>query len=83
MALALGKLILAGSNATTNTAGAYFSNVVVVSNSSVNTVIAANTGGMFLSDGINVFANSSSNINANVTLITVNGGESANGTFNK
>jgi hypothetical protein len=107
MALALGKLILAGANATTNTAGAYFQTVTVAAvntgtvvpaglyiacpqantayqannGSSIVTVLPANVGGVIFSDGINVFANASTN--ATVTLITVNGGELANGTYNK
>ena len=105
MALALGKLILAGSNATTNTAGAYFQTVTVAATNigtvipaglyiacpqantayqanngtSIVTILPANIGGMVLSDGINVFANASTN--ATVTLITVNGGEAANSTY--
>ena len=80
MSLGLNKIILA--NATTNTAGAYFSNttvtatnagavipagtylvfptanVVITANngSSITTLLANNTGGMLLCDGVNVFA---------------------------
>jgi len=46
---------------------------------SVVAFIAANTGGVLISDGINVFANASTN--ATVTLLTVNGGQAANTTF--
>lgn len=106
MALGLNKIILAGSNATTNTAGAYFqtttlsattvgnavpagtyllfptANVSITANNgtTVTTLIAANTGGVLISDGVNVFANATTN--ATVTLITVNGGNAAAGTYN-
>lgn len=106
MALGLNKIILAGSNATTNTAGAYFqtttlsattvgnvvpagtyllfptANVSITANNgtTVATLIAANTGGVLISDGVNVFANATTN--ATVTLITVNGGNAAAGTYN-
>lgn len=112
MALALGKLILAGSNATTNTAGAYFQNAnVTVNTAGTNanvviaaglyyantpanctilanmggsgyvTVVAANTAALLLSDGVNVYANTTTN--GTLVMITVNGGEAASGTFNK
>jgi hypothetical protein len=55
--------------------------VVYYDGSSNVTCIAANVGGMFLSDGTNVYLKSSAG-NANVTLITVNGGQSAPGTYN-
>jgi len=44
-------------------------------------IIAAATGGMLISDGINVRFNNSSTV-ATMTLLTVNGGLSAPGTFN-
>lgn len=47
---------------------------------SVATVLAANTGGVILSDGANVFANATTN--GTLTLATVNGGLNAPGTFN-
>jgi hypothetical protein len=47
----------------------------------VSTVLANNTGGMIISDGVNVFANSSVT-NATVTLLTVSGGQNASGTYN-
>ena len=106
MSLGLNKIILTGSNAVTNTAGAYFqtvtmsattagnaiaagtyilfpsANVSVTANNgtTTTTVLAANTGGVVISDGINVFANATTN--ATITLITVNGGNAAAGTYN-
>ena len=106
MALGLNKIILA--NATTNAAGAYFSNatvtatnagavipagtylvfptanVVITANngSTITTLLANNTGGMLLSDGVNVFAQSAVAGNGTVTLLTVNGGVNVSGTYN-
>jgi hypothetical protein len=106
MALGLNKIILA--NATTNAAGAYFSNttvtatnagavipagtylvfptanVVITANngSTISTLLANNTGGMLLSDGVNVFAQSTIAGNGTVTLLTVNGGVNVSGTYN-
>lgn len=106
MSLGLNKIILA--NATTNTAGAYFSNatvtatnagavipagtylvfptanVVITANngSSITTLLANNTGGMLISDGVNVFAQSAIAGNGTVTLLTVNGGVNVSGTYN-
>ena len=106
MSLGLNKIILA--NATTNAAGAYFSNttvtatnagavipagtylvfptanVVITANngSSITTLLANNTGGMLLSDGVNVFAQSAVAGNGTVTLLTVNGGVNVSGTYN-
>ena len=106
MSLGLNKIILA--NATTNAAGAYFSNttvtatnagavipagtylvfptanVVITANngSTITTLLANNTGGMLLSDGVNVFAQSAVAGNGTVTLLTVNGGVNVSGTYN-
>ena len=44
-------------------------------------IIAANTGGMLISDGINVRFNNAST-QATVTLLTVNGGLAVSGTYN-
>lgn len=106
MSLGLNKIILA--NATTNTAGAYFSNttvtatnagavipagtylvfptanVVITANNgaTITTLLANNTGGMLLSDGVNVLAQSTIAGNGTVTLLTVNGGVNVSGTYN-
>ena len=55
--------------------------VQVYNGSSWVTLIAANTGGTLFSDGINVRFNNSST-EATVTLMTVNGGQAATGTYN-
>lgn len=106
------KIILAGANNTTNTAGAYFQNAnltvntagvnanIVIpaglyyANTPANCTILANLGGasnvtivaanaasqLILSDGINVYANTTTN--GTLVLVTVNGGQAASGTFN-
>lgn len=105
MSLALNKIILAG--ATTNAAGAYFSNttvtatnagavipagtylmfptanVVVQANngSTISTVVANNTGGVIISDGVNVYATSTVAGNGTVVLLTTNGGISVSSTY--
>ena len=105
MALAMNKIILA--NATTNTAGAYFSNVsltaanagtvipagtymvfptanvIVTANngSSIATLLANNTGGMILSDGVNVFAQSIIAGAGAAVALTINGGVNANSSY--
>jgi hypothetical protein len=105
MALAMNKIILA--NATTNTAGAYFSNVsltaanagtvipagtylvfptvnvIITANngSSIATLLANNTGGMLLSDGVNVFAQSMTSGAGAAVALTINGGVNANSTY--
>jgi hypothetical protein len=43
-------------------------------------LIAANTGGVLISDGVNVVANSTTTANT-ITFLTVNGGLTANSTF--
>lgn len=105
MSLALNKIILAG--ATTNSAGAYFSNttvtatnagavipagtylmfptanVVVQANngSTISTVLANNTGGVIISDGVNVYATSTVAGNGTVVLLTTNGGINVSSTY--
>jgi len=51
-------------------------NITAVSN-----LYAINTGGMVISDGVNVFANATTNV-ANVTVLTVEGGQAVSGTYN-
>jgi hypothetical protein len=110
MALALNKILLAGSNNTTNSAGAYWQNAnITVNTAGVNanivipagtyyantpanctilanlggssnvTIVAANTAALLVSDGINTYANTTTN--GTLVLVTVNGGQAANGTY--
>jgi len=75
-------------NGTVIPAGVYVmfpqANVSVLAyNGSANaTVMAANTGGVVISDGVNVFAKSSYASGDTVTLLATNGGQSVSGTFN-
>ena len=116
MALALNKIIV--SNASANTAAAYFQAVSIASVGAGNstamllsqfvpaglylmlpaanvtievnnytgtanswsTLLANNTGGVLISDGFNVRANAVTGTQT-VTLLTVNGGQAATGTF--
>jgi len=116
MALALNKIIV--SNASANTAAAYFQPVTVASVGAGNatamllsqfvpaglylmlpaanvtievnnytgtanswsTLLANNTGGVLISDGFNVRANAVTGTQT-VTLLTVNGGQAATGTY--
>ena len=56
---------------------------VLANNGSSNaTLIAANTGGVIISDGVNVFAKSSYASGDTVTLLATNGGQAVSGTFN-
>ena len=58
-------------------------NITVTANNgtSFSTLMANNTGGVVISDGVNVNVVAAST-NANVTMITVNGGASVSGTYN-
>jgi len=73
-------------NGTVITAGSYLMNaqanisVVMYDGSNWGTMIANNTGGYFVSDGVNVAAKAV-NANTTATLVTVNGGQAANSTF--
>jgi hypothetical protein len=56
---------------------------VIANNGSSNaTLIAANTGGVIISDGVNVFAKTSYASGDTVTLLATNGGQSVSGTYN-
>ena len=74
-------------NGTVITAGAYMINaqanvsVVMYDGSNWGTLLANNTGGYFVSDGVNVAAKAV-NANTTATLVTVNGGQAASGTYN-
>lgn len=73
-------------NGTVIVAGAYMMNaqanisVVMYDGSSWGTMIANNTGGYFVSDGVNVAAKAV-NANTTATLVTINGGQAANSTY--
>ena len=58
-------------------------NVVITANngSTITTLLANNTGGMILSDGVNLFAQSIIAGAGTVTALTINGGVNANSTY--
>lgn len=74
-------------NGTVIPAGVYLmfpqANTSVIANngSSNTTLIAANTGGVIISDGVNVFAKTSATTDT-VTLLATNGGQAVSGTYN-
>ena len=111
MALGIGKILLAGSNNTTNQPGAYWQNAnitvntagaglnvvipagVYYANTPANCTIIANVGSgtnativsansctLLVADGVNCFANTTTN--GTLVLVTVNGGGAVSGTFN-
>ena len=56
---------------------------VIANNGSANTTLmAANTGGVIISDGVNVFAKTSNAGGDTVTLLATNGGLNVSGTYN-
>ena len=58
-------------------------NVVVQANngSTISTVVANNTGGVIISDGVNVYATSTVAGNGTVVLLTTNGGINVSSTY--
>jgi hypothetical protein len=72
-------LVFPAANATINAVSAYnaTSNVATWS-----VLMAANTGGVLISDGVNVSANSTVAGATTVTLLTVDGGQAVSGTYN-
>ena len=78
---------VATGNGTVIPAGVYLmfpqANTSVIANngSSNTTLIAANTGGVIISDGVNVFAKTSATSDT-VTLLATNGGQAVSGTYN-
>ena len=55
---------------------------VIANNGSANaTLVAANTGGVIISDGVNVFAKTTASSDT-VTLLATNGGLNVSGTYN-
>jgi 3D (Asp-Asp-Asp) domain-containing protein len=73
-------------NGTVIPAGVYImfpqanTSVVAYNGSSNATVIAANTGGVIISDGVNVYAKSTATADT-VTLLATNGGQNVSSTY--
>jgi hypothetical protein len=70
-------LVFPNANCTINAVSAYNTTTNVATYS---ILLAANTGGVIISDGLNVTANATTN--TTITLATVNGGQAVSGTFN-
>ena len=75
-------------NGTVIPAGVYImfpqANTSVIANNGTSnaTVLPANTGGVIISDGVNVFAKTSYASGDTVTLLATNGGQAVSGTYN-
>jgi hypothetical protein len=54
--------------------------VIAFNGTSNATLIAANTGGVIISDGVNVYAKSTASADT-VTLLATNGGQNVSSTF--
>jgi hypothetical protein len=73
-------------NGTVISAGTYMMNaqanvtIVMYDGSNWGTMIANNTGGYFVSDGVNVGAKAV-NANTTATLVTINGGQAVGSTY--
>jgi hypothetical protein len=55
--------------------------IASTSNTSNSTVLPANTGGVILSDGVNVFAKTTNAGGDTITLLATNGGQNVSSTF--
>jgi hypothetical protein len=75
-------LLFPTANVTIEAVSAYNTNTACTTPSTWSTLIGNNTGGVLLSDGINVRANVTVATNTTITLATVNGGQAASGTYN-
>jgi hypothetical protein len=69
-------LVFPNANCTINAVSAYNTSTNVATYS---ILLAANTGGVIISDGLNVTANATTN--TTITLATVNGGQAVSSTF--
>jgi hypothetical protein len=75
-------LLFPTANVTIEAVSAYNTNTACASPSTFSTLIGNNTGGVLISDGVNVRANVTVATATTVTLATVNGGQAASGTYN-
>jgi hypothetical protein len=75
-------LLFPTANVTIEAVSAYNTNTACTTPSTFSTLIGNNTGGVLISDGVNVRANVTVATATTVTLATVNGGQAATGTYN-
>lgn len=74
-------LLFPTANVTIEAVSAYNTNTACTSPALFTTFLANNTGGVLISDGVNVRANVTVATATTVTLATVNGGQAASGTY--
>jgi len=75
-------LLFPTANVTIEAVSAYNTNTACTTPSTFSTLIGNNTGGVLISDGVNVRANVTVATATTITLATVNGGQAASGTYN-
>ena len=75
-------LLFPTANVTIEAVSAYNTNTSCTTPSTFSTLIGNNTGGVLISDGVNVRANVTVATATTITLATVNGGQAASGTYN-
>jgi hypothetical protein len=75
-------LLFPTANVTIEAVSAYNTNTACATPSTWSTLIGNNTGGVLISDGVNVRANVTVATATTITLATVNGGQAASGTYN-
>ena len=81
-----GNVIPAGTYLIPGTANVFITVATAVNATSgnitaVSNLYSINTGGMVISDGVNVFANATTNVSS-ITVLTVEGGQNVSGTYN-
>ena len=74
-------LLFPTANVTIEAVSAYNTNTACTTPATWSTLIGNNTGGVLLSDGVNVRANVIVATSTTITLATVNGGQAVSGTF--
>ena len=75
-------LLFPTANVTIEAVSDYNTNTACATPSTWSTLIANNTGGVLISDGVNVRANVIVATATTITLATVNGGQAVSGTYN-
>jgi hypothetical protein len=75
-------LVFPTANVTIEAVSAYNTNTSCTTPATWSVLLGNNTGGVLISDGVNVRANAIVATSATVTLATVNGGQNVSGTFN-
>ena len=74
-------LVFPTANVTIEAVSAYNTNTACATPSTWSVCLGNNTGGVLISDGVNVRANAIVATSATVTLVTVNGGQNVSSTY--